>query len=116
MRREVRRSMTVELSGPNTPAWAASLGVLWRVGCGILGGIILLEAVMIKTLFCIVCKHYEDGSLKEENPRCAAYPDGIPREIFDMVVGHDRPRPGDHGIQFEPKPGFEGWQASGSSD
>ena len=32
---------------------------------------------------------------------CAAYPDGIPREILTMEVDHHKPYKGDHGIRFE---------------
>ncbi len=34
--------------------------------------------------------------------RCAAYPAGIPLPIIGGDLAHDRPLPGDHGIQFEP--------------
>jgi hypothetical protein len=47
---------------------------------------------------CDVCRHFDPRGL----PRCAAYPDGIPLPILGGDIAHDRPLPGDHGIQFEP--------------
>jgi len=45
---------------------------------------------------CDVCRHFDPRGL----PRCAAYPDGIPLPILGGDIAHDRPLPGDHGIQF----------------
>src|SRR5215211_1126848 len=33
---------------------------------------------------------------------CAAFPDGIPLEIWNGKCEHSEPYPGDHGIRFEP--------------
>lgn len=33
---------------------------------------------------------------------CDAYPKGIPQEIWQNVVDHRQPQPGDQGIQFAP--------------
>lgn len=45
---------------------------------------------------CMTCKHYRTGRYA-----CAAFPDGIPEEIFTGEVDHDEPYPGDGGIQWE---------------
>ena len=49
-------------------------------------------------LGCFFCRHLDPQGL----PRCAAYPLGIPLPILSGDLPHDRPLPGDHGIQFEP--------------
>lgn len=51
---------------------------------------------------CYNCKHafpYDKGS---GLLRCAAFPDGIPREIERNKHDHRQPYPGDNGIRFEP--------------
>lgn len=47
---------------------------------------------------CLNCRHLDWRRMT----RCAAYPDGIPLPILGGDVAHDRPLPGDHGIQFAP--------------
>jgi hypothetical protein len=47
------------------------------------------------------CKHFK-REVKDNNV-CAAFPDGIPREIFMNMYDHRKPYPGDHGIHFEPR-------------
>jgi hypothetical protein len=37
--------------------------------------------------------------------RCAAFAGEIPLEIWNGGNTHQRPYPGDHGLQFEPRPG-----------
>ncbi|MGH2531532.1 MAG: hypothetical protein ACRDJW_04415 [Thermomicrobiales bacterium] len=49
-------------------------------------------------LGCENCRHFDPQGL----PRCAAFPGGIPLPILGGDVAHDRPLPGDHGIQFAP--------------
>lgn len=47
---------------------------------------------------CLNCRHLDWRGMT----RCVAYPDGIPLPILSGDIEHDRPLPGDHGIQFEP--------------
>ena len=44
---------------------------------------------------CLDCKHWVRGAV------CAAFPDGIPDVILTNETIHDKPYPGDKGIQFE---------------
>jgi hypothetical protein len=53
---------------------------------------------------CVGCRHFILAEQKLPGPtRCAAFPDGIPGDIATGAVLHDRPYPGDHGIQREPR-------------
>jgi len=45
---------------------------------------------------CSACRHLRQGS-----QTCAAFPDGIPPEIWQAWRGHRLPIDGDNGIQFE---------------
>ncbi len=52
------------------------------------------------------CKHFEgiiqpDGTEMTERAVCKAFPNGIPDEIAYGNNKHDKPYPGDNGIQFE---------------
>lgn len=49
---------------------------------------------------CAVCKHRR-GDLRD--PKCDAFPDGIPNEILLSKADHRKPFPGDNGIVFEPE-------------
>lgn len=49
---------------------------------------------------CIGCKHLT-GDLRE--PKCAAFPAGIPNEILLSRADHRKSFPGDQGITFDPK-------------
>jgi len=46
---------------------------------------------------CLDCKYYD-----METSFCAAFPGGIPDEIFLGDHDHQEPYPGDNGITFEP--------------
>lgn len=52
---------------------------------------------------CFFCRHFDHWH------SCAAFPDenSIPVEIWNNPQQHHRPHPGDHGIQFAPKPGYD---------
>jgi len=54
----------------------------------------------IRLSLCPFCRHFR-ASIVDENV-CAAFPDGIPREIFFGQTWHLAPYPGDRGIQFDP--------------
>lgn len=51
---------------------------------------------------CMKCKHLQETPPGEWGYRCAAFPHGIPKEIFAGEVEHNKPYEGDNGIQFEP--------------
>ena len=61
---------------------------------------------MIKMFKCLTCQHYivEDVMYW---PKCKAFPEGIPLEIFREEVNHEKPYPGDNGIRYEPIEGEE---------
>lgn len=50
-----------------------------------------------KEWLCGTCIHWKDGRV------CAAYPNGMPDEIWNGDVDHRRPYPGDRGIQYKGK-------------
>jgi hypothetical protein len=50
---------------------------------------------------CGNCKHLQPGALFTT---CAAFPRGIPPMFANAEAFHDRPFPGDRGIQYEPVP------------
>lgn len=51
---------------------------------------------------CIACVHMT--SLEPELETCAAFPDGIPRRIWQGEADHREPYRGDNGIRFEQDP------------
>jgi len=50
---------------------------------------------------CSSCKHIHSHTLFTT---CEAFPDGIPTFFANGDDVHDKPFPGDHGIQYEPNP------------
>lgn len=56
--------------------------------------------MIISKPICFKCKHFQDRE-KEHWFRCAAFPNGIPDEIFTGIVVHTKKYPGDKGIRFE---------------
>jgi len=57
--------------------------------------------ILEKQPVCMACKHYDREDLKK--PSCAAFPVGIPDEIWLQGNDHTKPFPGDKGIRFERK-------------
>lgn len=54
---------------------------------------------------CHECRHFDFDAQDAngmEAPRCAAFPDGIPPEIWVQGEDHREPFPGDRDIRFEP--------------
>lgn len=47
---------------------------------------------------CHTCRHWVEGSMT-----CAAFPEGIPLQIWARNNLHTEPFPGDHNIQWEPR-------------
>ena len=45
---------------------------------------------------CYHCRHYRSDYT------CTAFPNRIPNKFLTTQEVHDKPEPGDHGIQFEP--------------
>jgi hypothetical protein len=51
---------------------------------------------------CFWCKHFDAQQQYDTGKTvCAAFPDDIPLEIWDLEYDHREPYPNDNGIQFE---------------
>jgi len=48
---------------------------------------------------CVACKYFRGW----QSGTCDAFPDQIPNQIWDGKIRHDKPIPGDNGIQFVPR-------------
>lgn len=48
-----------------------------------------------------VCRHCRHLHFLDGARICDAFPDGIPKPIWNGENDHTKPYPGDHGIQFE---------------
>jgi hypothetical protein len=53
---------------------------------------------------CSFCRHFR---WEIEGETCAAFPDGIPLEIWVGAHTHQQPFPGDNGVRFAPEPGLK---------
>ncbi len=67
---------------------------------------IVSKSVLMPINVCDVCKHYRGEISKNGGRRvcCDAFPDGIPRYIFNLGYDHREPYPNDNGIRFKMKP------------
>ena len=53
------------------------------------------EDDQVEHRLCGTCIH------RQKKDTCAAFPEGIPDEILNMETKHDKPYPGDNGIQYK---------------
>lgn len=50
---------------------------------------------------CLVCKHFSGQVQESEEQGCAAFPRGIPADVWEDRIKHTKPIKGDNGIVFE---------------
>jgi len=61
---------------------------------------------------CTACARYRSPASREntrnlDGPFCAAFPDGIPDDVYEMRVDHRLPIDGDNGLQWVARDGAE---------
>lgn len=58
---------------------------------------------------CLSCRHWISpiGQVGEAAQVCAAFPDGIPEQIWWNNADHRKPFPGDHGVRWAALDGAE---------
>lgn len=62
------------------------------------------EAAKIRyTPVCFFCRHYDRSVKESDKHSCAAFPEGIPHEIWSGANDHSQSFIGDNGIQCEPR-------------
>lgn len=55
---------------------------------------------------CTLCSHYRRPAVTGGLKTCAAFPEGIPVEIWENRVDHREPYAGDNGVRFQAVEGF----------
>lgn len=61
---------------------------------------------------CMKCQRlHSEAKAPRVAATCDAFPEGIPRAIYWDGERHFDPYPGDNGLQFLPRPGFEDMEA-----
>lgn len=58
-----------------------------------------------RAIACPFCIHFNSNI--RDRTVCTAFPNGIPDEIKFGYAHHTEPWPGDNGIRFEPKEGYQ---------
>ena len=56
----------------------------------------------MESTLCPGCTRFIRSETRSRPPTCAAFPDGIPEDIYPGGFDHRQEHPGDHGIRFEP--------------
>ena len=65
------------------------------------------------TPVCAKCSRYHYTDIEHEC--CDAFPEGIPKVVLEDGHDHLTPIEGDHGLLFNPLPGFE-WMTEGEKE
>jgi hypothetical protein len=56
---------------------------------------------------CNACRHLRPKANLDDPFTCTAFTDAIPDTVYGNELDHRKPVEGDHGIQFQAKPGDE---------